>query len=204
MSGPIYIKNGKGITTSSTIVSGVFVGINKQNPQHELDVNGAISCISLISSDNIYAKSGIIVTSSGGVDQDKDLIYVSVTGGPKLSWKENEDLFYLNKSLSITGDESIDGNINISGNININTKLISVGDAFLTNELYVNNSLTVSGVGIFGNDVVMCGDIAVSGIAIISTIKSGSTQITAGAIPGELWRTAGHATLPNNVLMIGI
>jgi len=35
-------------------------------------------------------------------------------------------------------------------------------------------------------------------------IKSGATQAAAGGVVGELWRTQGHATLPNGVLMIGI
>ena len=38
----------------------------------------------------------------------------------------------------------------------------------------------------------------------ISSIKSGATQGAAGAAINELWKTASHATLPDNVLMIGI
>jgi len=37
----------------------------------------------------------------------------------------------------------------------------------------------------------------------LSTIKSGATQAGAGAAANELWKTNGHATLPNNVVMIG-
>jgi hypothetical protein len=39
---------------------------------------------------------------------------------------------------------------------------------------------------------------------VIDTVKSGATQIAAGAAAGEVWKTAGHATLPDNVLMIGV
>ena len=35
-------------------------------------------------------------------------------------------------------------------------------------------------------------------------IKSGATQSAAGAVAGELWKTSSHATLPDNVLMIGV
>ena len=38
----------------------------------------------------------------------------------------------------------------------------------------------------------------------ITTIKSGATQGAAGASANEIWKTNGHATLPNNVLMIGV
>lgn len=33
---------------------------------------------------------------------------------------------------------------------------------------------------------------------------SGATQVASGASAGEVWKTNGHATLPNNVLMIGV
>lgn len=38
----------------------------------------------------------------------------------------------------------------------------------------------------------------------LSSIKSGATQVAAGAAAGELWKTASHASLPDNVLMIGV
>jgi len=38
----------------------------------------------------------------------------------------------------------------------------------------------------------------------IPVIKSGATQAAAGAAAGELWKTNGHASLPNNVVMIGV
>lgn len=41
-------------------------------------------------------------------------------------------------------------------------------------------------------------------VAPTSDIKSGATQAAAGAIAGELWKTNGHASLPNNVVMIGV
>ena len=38
----------------------------------------------------------------------------------------------------------------------------------------------------------------------IDSIKSGATQAAAGAAAGEIWKTSSHATLPDNVLMIGV
>ncbi|MFC2065253.1 hypothetical protein ACFLXB_09190 [Chloroflexota bacterium] len=35
-------------------------------------------------------------------------------------------------------------------------------------------------------------------------VKSGATQAAAGAAAGEVWKTASHASLPDNVLMIGV
>ncbi len=38
----------------------------------------------------------------------------------------------------------------------------------------------------------------------ISGIKTGATQGAAGAAVNELWATDGHATLPDNVVLIGV
>lgn len=42
------------------------------------------------------------------------------------------------------------------------------------------------------------------GGVLLPNIKSGATQVGAGAAAGEVWKTASHATLPDNVLMIGV
>lgn len=41
-------------------------------------------------------------------------------------------------------------------------------------------------------------------LLFITNIKSGATQGAAGAAANELWKTSGHATLPDNVIMIGV
>lgn len=47
-------------------------------------------------------------------------------------------------------------------------------------------------------------DFKVVGNLFVNTVKSGATQVAAGAAIHEVWKTSGHATLPDNVLMIGI
>ena len=42
------------------------------------------------------------------------------------------------------------------------------------------------------------------GAIYMTTMQSGATQAGAGAAAGELWKTASHATLPDNVIMIGV
>lgn len=44
----------------------------------------------------------------------------------------------------------------------------------------------------------------INATVFISVIKSGATQAAAGAGVNEIWKTNGHATLPNNVLLIGV
>ena len=39
---------------------------------------------------------------------------------------------------------------------------------------------------------------------VLPNIKSGATQAGAGAAANEIWKTSSHATLPDNVLLIGV
>lgn len=43
-----------------------------------------------------------------------------------------------------------------------------------------------------------------TGAILIHTVKSGATQGASGAVANEVWKTSGHATLPDNVIMIGV
>lgn len=47
-------------------------------------------------------------------------------------------------------------------------------------------------------------DSSFAGPILLPNIKSGATQGGAGAAANELWKTAGHATLPDNVVLIGV
>ncbi len=48
------------------------------------------------------------------------------------------------------------------------------------------------------------GPITTTGTIDISITKSGATQVASTAVAGELWYTVGHATLPDNVVMLGV
>ena len=43
-----------------------------------------------------------------------------------------------------------------------------------------------------------------AGAIFAENVKSGVSQVGAGAVTDEVWKTASHATLPDNVLMIGV
>jgi len=48
------------------------------------------------------------------------------------------------------------------------------------------------------------GSLSVAGTVTFSSLPTGATQVAAGAAAGELWATSGHASLPDNVVMIGV
>jgi hypothetical protein len=64
------------------------------------------------------------------------------------------------------------------------TLLLSINGATKT--------ITLAGLIVSGNPL------------FINTIKSGATQGGAGAAANEVWKTSGHGSLPDNVLMIGV
>ena len=78
-----------------------------------------------------------------------------------------------------------DANVGDGGNVNVAAGAANTGNG--------GNVLLVGGVGSITN-----------GGVFIPAIKSGSTQGAAGALAGELWKTATHATLPDNVILIGV
>ena len=47
-------------------------------------------------------------------------------------------------------------------------------------------------------------EVLINTVLKLLTIKSGATQVGAGAAASEIWKTASHATLPDNVLLIGV
>lgn len=61
----------------------------------------------------------------------------------------------------------------------------------------VSGSISVNGASI----ITMLAD---GGVLFNSNIKSGATQVASGAAANEIWKTASHATLPDNVLLIGV
>jgi hypothetical protein len=62
----------------------------------------------------------------------------------------------------------------------------------------------LSSGGTFGGVGTEDLSIDAAGNVFINTIKAGATQAAAGAAANELWKTNGHASLPNNVVMIGV
>lgn len=54
-----------------------------------------------------------------------------------------------------------------------------------------------------GNDLVIDPQLVGTGGVRILNMKSGATKAAAGAANDELWKTLAHATLPDNVVMIG-
>ena len=73
-----------------------------------------------------------------------------------------------------------------------------------SNEIVIGYDCTGNGsnTATLGNSSIT--DTYIIGDLHLADIKSGATQVAAGAAANELWKTALHATLPDNVVMIGV
>ena len=107
----------------------------------------------------------------------------------------------LNAGRYITGGSTANQTSNNSVYLGYNTKASADGNA---NEIVIGYDTTGNGSNTvtLGNSSIT--DTYLEGNINFSTIKTGSTQGNAGAAAGELWATSGHASLPDNVVMIGV
>jgi hypothetical protein len=90
----------------------------------------------------------------------------------------------------------------------IDSQVVGSGDVLFPHD---NQSLRFGGgaggdaeIYYDGADFVINPQLIGSGGVKILNMKSGATQVAAGAAADELWKTNGHATLPDNVIMIGV
>jgi len=144
------------------------------------DVNGNVSFSPVTIDPSTRKMAGLGVTEQDGT----------------LYLKTNQFVRWTTTGLSggtIKGDMFVDTNSFLYLRIGTNVKISisSTGLVTVTNDMKVSQNL----------DVI--GELDVSG-SLFTNSPSGATQAAAGAAAGEEWITSGHATLPDNVKMIGV
>lgn len=185
------------------------IGINKLNPTQALDIRGAVNVDESyrINDEEVLKKSGTL-TDISGVKIDPASQKVSGMGVT-----EQDGNLYLKEDGRIIGTHlgTEDGVIRVQIEAGSNFWGFRIGTnnaAILTAiQFYVlpntpSTSTTTGSIrntGGFGNG----GDLHNGGNLFIHTVKAGATQGAAGASTNEIWKTSGHPTLPDNVLMIG-
>jgi hypothetical protein len=83
----------------------------------------------------------------------------------------------------------------------VSSNMLLIDNQFRASEALELTDSLIYGVGdpIPANQLIR-----INGLLELTQINSGATQVAAGAGPNEVWKTASHATLPDNVLMIGV
>ena len=206
----IFLTNG-GVAqdiASIGIVPAAVSGLAYDLTRIDLGNNSQGSYIGLAQDqeDDVAAKVSIVAHGNAG----------AVTSGDGLA---GANVYYLGSNGSDGFDDSLGGVTDggAGGNKYIAAGYggagVNAGDDGTNGKLYLGYIPTIGSViTTYATDVdVRNGALTVSSAAVtttvdlfINTIKSGATQIAAGAANHEVWKTNGHATLPNNVLMIGV
>ena len=123
----------------------------------------------------------------------------------------------LNGDVSVTGILRIDEIRPISNSPTGDLSIMA--DTIITGALTVSSNVKI-GIGLAGVDYTLTFDgetadgvltwmedesrFDFSAPIRMSNVKTGATQVAAGAAAGEVWATSGHASLPDAVLMIGV
>jgi hypothetical protein len=212
----VYEHTGAGTVASSSIFgSSAILNINGSH-NNTFAISGAVNRISLKSNSNYSNITSIIGT------QNTFQNWVANTGDFTITSYKG---FYAH-----TANLGGGGDMNITDAYQIYADAFPSWAGTITNAygLYleeqtaggtINNEIFIAGAGeIFFRDQAihigsltdghldLTADVSIdlNSYVYMPTIRSGATQAAAGASASEVWKTSGHATLPDNVLMIGV
>src|SRR3990167_4230908 len=173
------------VGTNTVNADEMFVSKN-QNAATQLHVNnttaGTDAVVGVIMGTDDTAELNLVVTSS---------LFTGFPNAAALTVNAEGGL-YIENTL---GDIIIEPLQEADGNgFNVN---ITASDGFDSGVTARNggNLVLTAGLGVNGGT---------NGGIKIPVIKSGATQAAAGAAANEIWKTSGHSSLPDNVLMIGV
>lgn len=102
--------------------------------------------------------------------------------------------FYVNSNDTATIRSGPSAFVIFEADISFGVRVLSTIEATLVTSAAFR---TLGGAAIAKNLIV-------GGNTFLNTIKAGATQGGASAAVNEVWKTSGHATLPDNVMMIGV
>ena len=168
------------------------------------------------SGNDIIMTNGDKITSAGQLTFESNSIFIKSSEGALVNTVDDYTVVANGKvrlestegvinSIVLVGsnvNSGMDANFG-TGGINIDTtgSMLLISTALTSNAITLNASTGGGGVNI------TCGtgklQINSAGGVIMEVLKSGATQAAAGAVGAEIWKTAGHATLPDNVLLVG-
>jgi len=142
-----------------------------------LDVNDGARTLDMAG--DLYVESTSRVNQDLTTDADVDFADITASG----------DIYMANAKTLYCRNQADSGNVRI---LQLNT-----------NDHTTINSSTGKNIILMENTSAK---LTLSGgyITLSTQPKSGATQAAAGAAAGEIWKTASHASLPDNVLMIGV
>ena len=120
---------------------------------------------------------------------------------------EATGILFTEDTITLSGSIPTIDHVSNGSSIILNTAVtMTAGSAFNITSTGANNVLITSGAtgGITLTETSGCTFNVGTNTVSINPVRSGATQGGASASANEVWKTASHATLPDNVLMIGV
>jgi len=210
------------MTNRLAILNNGNVGIGTTSPGHKLELRTSSGYVTqaIIANDTSYSyvRTANATTGTTFGNEGATGAQVIVGGLPYASVINQTAAYALHLGTNNTARMTIDssGNVGI-GTASPDTKFESVGTIRSTGSTGKYTDLVVDSTSSYldashGINVRTNGATSYLTAAAFGTdggvkfpnIKSGATQAAAGAAATEIWKTASHATLPDNVLMIGV
>jgi hypothetical protein len=214
--GDAQLRLGTGVNTGSEDDTAILI-----------DGNGNVSIptgsLSITEMDN-YDINGITLNSNelklqttGNISIDADtsfIVHDSINftettaggGGIIRGWIQgNQDNADNTLLLGVGATAGVNARVSIVYNsTEILNNLIASGiESNTTDNLIIRNPYSGSDIQLISTRAIILNADSTDGI-FLTGMKYGATQAASGATAGEVWRTVSHATLPNNVLMIGV
>lgn len=109
-----YVRLSHNGTNANIATGGEALALGAQTSDHTVNSNGDLICLELEANGAAHFDAAVTVYGANGIDQsvgsdtDADIITLSVTGTPKISWDESEDIFAFSKPFSIINDDWIE------------------------------------------------------------------------------------------------
>lgn len=138
-----------------------------------------------------------ITTGKRNVGVGRASLLVLVGGQDNVCVGENAGVNIVNNSRNICLGAA-------SGYYETGSDKLYISSLSLANQVDLATSRTKVLIYGVNNDTTANQLLRINAILEVTQIKSGATQGASGAAVNEVWKTSGHATLADNVLMIGV
>jgi len=129
--------------------------------------------------------------------------------GGDIYFDASDFLKFRNASVDVMWIENELVGVGVSATPNAQLEIVAKNAATIGQIIQLAAGATANALEVQTSAAAVVASVDASGGALFDTlkitnIKSGATQGAAGAAADEVWKTASHATLPDNVLLIGV
>lgn len=196
----LYQIRCKEFVINSSLNAGIFINCNNVNTRIVLEIEHCL----ITNSGKLVNQNSTTNNFKFNFDIQNTFFYgTSANGAIAMQFRSSNgvangtfgDVYMANGNTTATLINLENSTVNIMANYVESSTLYTMG----------SGSIKIIGNSLSGTRTVTGGTATeIENGVFLRGIKSGATQVGAGASADEIWKTASHATLPDNVLLIGV